>query len=81
MLCEVTDLKGNHCPEEPTHEVEFRGKIIHLCDRCYANVQLGAYMAHLTMRAVDLLDEQAKLAVLKNPQTTNARRSASCCET
>ena len=37
-------------------------------------------MAHLTMRAVDLLDEQAKLAVLKDPQTTNAHRSAASCK-
>jgi len=63
-LCDVTDLKGNHCPETPIHEVEFRGVILHLCDRCYENVQKGAYIAHLVKRAIDKIDEQIEYTMI-----------------
>ena len=62
--CAVTDLEGNHCPEHPTHEVEFRGDILHLCDRCYENVQKGAYIAHLVKRAIDKIDEQIEYTMI-----------------
>lgn len=53
MLCDVTDLKGNHCPEIPSHIVYFHGKIVFLCDKCFANASAGVYGAHLTPRAAD----------------------------
>lgn len=46
MQCDVTDLKGNHCPEEAVHTVIFKGVETHLCERCHANVLAGAYGRH-----------------------------------
>lgn len=43
MQCDVTDLQGNHCPEEAVHTVVFKGVETHLCERCHANVLAGAY--------------------------------------
>lgn len=57
MQCDVTDLKGNHCPEEAVHTVVFKGVETHLCERCHANVLAGAYGSHLTQRVPDV-DEQ-----------------------
>lgn len=53
MQCDVTDLKGNHCPEEAAHTVIFKGVETHLCERCHANVLAGAYGRHLTPVAAD----------------------------
>ena len=53
MQCDVTDLKGNHCPEEAVHTVVFKGVETHLCERCHANVLAGAYGSHLTQRVPD----------------------------
>ncbi len=54
MFCNVTDLKGNHCPEKPVHSLVNDGEVVYLCDRCFANVLAGAYGAHLTPRAPDV---------------------------
>lgn len=54
MQCDVTDLQGNHCPEEAVHTVIFKGIETHLCERCHANVLAGAYGRHLTPRALDV---------------------------
>ena len=53
MQCDVTDLKGNHCPEEAVHTVIFKGVETYLCERCHANVLAGAYGRHLTLPAPD----------------------------
>ena len=53
MQCDVTDLQGNHCPEEAVHTVVFKGVETNLCERCYANVLAGAYGSHLTQRPAD----------------------------
>lgn len=53
MQCDVTDLQGNHCPEEAVHTVVFKGVKTHLCERCHANVLAGAYGRHLTPVAAD----------------------------
>lgn len=53
MQCDVTDLQGNHCPEEAVHTVVFDGVETHLCERCHANVLAGAYGSHLTQRVPD----------------------------
>lgn len=55
MQCDVTDLQGNHCPEEAVHTVVFKGVETHLCERCHANVLAGAYGRHLTPDAADEL--------------------------
>ena len=59
MQCDVTDLKGNHCPEEAVHTVVFDGVETHLCERCHANVLAGAYGSQLTQRAPDVCPECA----------------------
>ena len=39
--CSVTDLNGNHCPENPIHTVIVEGGVtIYLCDKCYSNYYL-----------------------------------------
>ena len=53
MQCDVTDLQGNHCPEEAVHTVVINGVETNLCERCHANVLAGAYGRHLTKRAGD----------------------------
>jgi len=59
MKCDVTDLQGNHCPEEAVHTVIFKGIKTHLCERCHANVLAGAYGRHLTQLAPDAGDSAA----------------------
>lgn len=59
MQCDVTDLQGNHCPEEAVHTVVFKGVETHLCERCHANVLAGAYGSHLTQRVPDVCPECA----------------------
>lgn len=34
MKCAVQDLKGNHCPEKPTRQIDDG---VWLCDKCYRN--------------------------------------------
>ncbi len=69
MQCDVTDLKGNHCPEEAVHTVIFKGVETHLCERCHANVLAGAYGRHLTQREPDSIQAGAILpAVVKSSQ-------------
>jgi len=41
--CAVTDNKGNHCPEKPSHTIFRNGEQLELCERCYLNVMKGAY--------------------------------------
>ena len=48
MKCDVKDLKGNHCPETPTHTIVIYGEEVNLCDRCYENVLAGAFGMRLT---------------------------------
>ena len=41
--CAVTTLGGEHCPEKANHYVNKNGVFVRLCDRCYENLQNGAY--------------------------------------
>ena len=41
--CDVHDRQGNHCPDEPVHYFEYKGKQVGLCERCYKNYQNGAF--------------------------------------
>ena len=41
--CSVKDNSGRHCPEEPIHFLEYNGREIGLCDRCYSNYLNGAF--------------------------------------
>jgi hypothetical protein len=43
--CAVHDEKGRHCPETPTRSMEWGGRKLRLCERCYENVKAGAYGA------------------------------------
>ena len=65
MLCDVTDLKGNHCPEIPSRILYFHGKIVFLCDKCFANASAGAYGAHLTPLALDTATPSDNEAALR----------------
>lgn len=43
LKCAITDLKGNHCPEEPKHTIELKiGELADLCDKCYENYKQRA---------------------------------------
>jgi hypothetical protein len=72
MQCDVTDLQGNHCPEEAAHTVVFDGVETHLCERCHANVLAGAYGSHLTQREPDAL---RSVALFGRVTTANAKGS------
>lgn len=41
--CAVTDAQGNNCPEKVTHITIVNGRAVRLCDKCFTQVQLGAY--------------------------------------
>ena len=43
MQCDVTDIHGNHCPEESKSRTLPNGDVAYLCERCYTNVLNGAY--------------------------------------
>ena len=76
MQCDVTDLQGNHCPEEAAHTVVFKGVETHLCERCHVNVLAGAYGSHLTPRALDLGESAAFLA-LSTPEVLSTQQAES----
>lgn len=62
MQCDVTDMQGNHCPETPTHTMNFKGVEVHLCEKCYVNVLSGAYgKISLTVNDVGRKPERNKL--------------------
>ena len=76
MQCDVTDLQGNHCPEEAVHTVVFNGVETHLCERCHANVLAGAYGRHLTPLALDGGDSAVKLGSLTLEECAALRAAA-----
>ena len=41
--CAVHTHKGEHCPDEPAHYVDFNGKRVGLCERCYQNYLNGTF--------------------------------------
>lgn len=41
--CAVHTRKGEHCPDKPVHYIEFNGKRVSLCKRCYLNYISGAF--------------------------------------
>jgi len=41
--CSVRDNKGQHCPDDPVHYFEYKGKRVGLCKRCFINYQNGAF--------------------------------------
>jgi len=41
--CAVHDNKGQHCPDEPVHYFEHKGKQVGLCKRCFVSYQNGAF--------------------------------------
>lgn len=41
--CAVHTRKGEHCPDEPVRYIEFNGKKVGLCERCYQNYLNGAF--------------------------------------
>lgn len=73
--CDVTDLQGNHCPEEALHTVIFDGVETHLCERCYKNVLAGAYGSHLTQRPPDAA---TPWCVCESPKF-ELREECACC--
>ena len=74
MQCDVTDLKGNHCPEEAVHTVIFKGVETYLCERCHANVLAGAYGRHLTPLALDG-GESPALPGLSTPEVFSGHKA------
>ena len=43
LYCEVSNSNGEHCPDEATKSFLHRGQLVHVCERCYQNILLGAY--------------------------------------
>jgi len=41
--CAVHTKSGEHCPDAPEHTVEYNGKKVGLCKRCFTNYQNGEF--------------------------------------